>query len=324
MQQEIRIGVIALTDSAPFVVAQKTGFFEAENLTVELVKQASWATLRDKLAYGEIDAAHMLSPMAIALQLGLGGSPKKDVLAPLVGNAITVSKALAALISGLVEGETLGSALRAAKSRGERVMVFGTVFPFSMHTLQLRRWLRLNDVDPDQDVRFEVVPPIRMVGSLQAGLIDAFCVGEPYNSLAVNEGLGTIVATSNGLWPKAPEKVLGCTRAWAQENPEAMTGLTNALRRACLWLEGGMENRSKAAAWLSTSDHVNLPGSVLEMALLATIKGGTDPFIQFDGAELTEDQRPMFESLVVETHALTSFRPLDAIQFASGLKPFGF
>ncbi|WP_298540421.1 CmpA/NrtA family ABC transporter substrate-binding protein, partial [uncultured Limnobacter sp.] len=240
------------------------------------------------------------------------------------GNAITVSKALAALISGLVEGETLGSALRAAKSRGERVMVFGTVFPFSMHTLQLRRWLRLNDVDPDQDVRFEVVPPIRMVGSLQAGLIDAFCVGEPYNSLAVNEGLGTIVATSNGLWPKAPEKVLGCTRAWAQENPEAMTGLTNALRRACLWLEGGMENRSKAAAWLSTSDHVNLPGSVLEMALLATIKGGTDPFIQFDGAELTEDQRPMFESLVVETHALTSSRPLDAIQFASGLKPFGF
>ena len=328
MQQEIRIGVIALTDSAPFVVAQKTGFFEAENLRVELVKQASWATLRDKLAYGEIDAAHMLSPMAIALQLGLGGSPKKDVLAPLVlnrsGNAITVSKALAALISGLVEGETLGSALRAAKSRGERVMVFGTVFPFSMHTLQLRRWLRLNDVDPDQDVRFEVVPPIRMVGSLQAGLIDAFCVGEPYNSLAVNEGLGTIVATSNGLWPKAPEKVLGCTLSWATENPLALSGLCKALRRACIWLESGVDNRSKAADWLSTSDHVNLPGSVLEMALLATIKDGTDPFIQFDGAELTEEQRPMFESLVVETHALTSSRSLDSTQFAIGLKPFGF
>jgi len=328
MQQEIRIGVIALTDSAPFVVAQKMGFFETESLSVELVRQASWATLRDKLAYGEIDAAHMLSPMAIALQLGLGGSPKKDVLAPLVlnrsGNAITVSKPLAALISGLVEGETLGSKLRAAKSRGERGLVFGTVFPFSMHTLQLRRWLRSNDVDPDQDVRFEVVPPVRMVASLQAGLIDAFCVGEPYNSLAVNEGLGTIVATSNSLWPKAPEKVLGCTRAWATDNPVALRGLIKALRHACNWLEGGVENRVKAAAWLSTSDHVNLPGSVLEMALLATIKGGTDPFIQFDGAELTGDQRPLFESLVVETHALTSSSPLDATQFESGLKPFGF
>ena len=328
MQQEIRIGVIALTDSAPFVVAEEMGFFEAEGLCVKLVKQASWATLRDKLAYGEIDAAHMLSPMAIALQLGLGGSPRKDVLAPLVlnrsGNAITVSKSLATLISGLGAGETLGSTLRAAKSRGERAMVFGTVFPFSMHTLQLRRWLRLNDVDPDQDVRFEVVPPIRMVESLQAGLIDAFCVGEPYNSLAVNEGLGAIVATSNSLWPKAPEKVLGCTRSWATENPLALSGLCRALQHACLWLEGGVENRSMAAAWLSTSDHVNLPGSVLEMALLATIKGGTDPFIQFDGAELTEDQRTMFESLVVETHALTSSRPMDTEQFESGLTPFGF
>ena len=328
MQQEIRIGVIALTDSAPFVVAQKMGFFEAEHLSVDLVRQPSWATLRDKLAYGEIEAAHMLSPMAIALQLGLGGSPKKDVLAPLVlnrsGNAITVSKPLAALIAGLVEGETLGSKLRAAKSREERSMVFGTVFPFSMHTLQLRRWLRSNDVDPDQDVRFEVVPPVRMVASLQAGLIDAFCVGEPYNSLAVNEGLGTIVATSNSLWPKAPEKVLGCTRAWASENPVALSGLIKALRHACNWLEGGVENRSKAAGWLSTSDYVNLPGSVLEMALLATIKGGADPFVQFDGAELTEDQRPMFESLVVETLALTNARPSDAIQFDSGLRPFGF
>lgn len=328
MQQEIRIGVIALTDSAPFVVAQKMGFFEAEGLSVELVKQPSWATLRDKLAFGEIDAAHMLSPMAIALQLGLGGSPKKEVLSPLVlnrsGNAITVSKPLAELIAGLAEGETLGSKFRAAKSRGERAMVFGTVFPFSMHTLQLRRWLRLNDVNPDKDVRFEVVPPVRMVASLQAGLIDAFCVGEPYNSLAVNEGLGTIVATSNSLWPKAPEKVLGCTRAWAAENPRAFSGLCAALQRACTWLEGGVENRSKAAAWLSTSDHVNLPGSVLEMALLATINGGTDPFIQFDGAALTEDQRPMFESLVVETHALTSEFPLDGTRFASGLRPFGY
>ena len=337
MQQDIRIGVIALTDSAPFVVAQHMDFFQAENLSVRLVKQPSWATLRDKLAFGEIDAAQMLSPMAIALQLGLGGSPRKDVLAPVVlnrgGNAITVNKQLAGVLASLVQGQTLGSVLRAGKSRDERTMVFGTVFPFSMHTLQLRRWLRLNDVDPDHDVRFEVVPPIRMVGALQAGLIDAFCVGEPYNSLAVNQGLGTIVATSNSLWPNAPEKVLGCTRSWAESNPAALAGLVSALRKACLWLEGGLENRRQAAAWLSNSDHVNLPQDVLEMALLESVKGlvgdavnlkGSDPFIHFDGLALTQDQRPLFESLVVETHALTTEKPLEKAQFANGLLPFAY
>ena len=326
--QEIKIGVLALTDSAPFIVAQNKGFFEAENIVVRLLKQPSWATLRDKLAYGEIDAAHMLSPMAIALQLGLGGSPKKEILAPLVlnrgGNAVTVSTQLSDLLAGLAEGQTLGSVLRADKLHGERAMVFGTVFPYSMHTLQLRRWLRANDVDPDQDVRFEVVPPVRMVTSLKAGLIDAFCVGEPYNSLAVNEGLGSIVATSNSLWPNAPEKVLGCTRAWAQSNPDAINGLTTALRKACEWLEGGSENRQQAAAWLSNADYVNVPGALLEMALLASDKGHAAPFVQFDGAALSDGQRPLFESLVVETQALTAGPKLDEKQFASALAPFGF
>lgn len=337
MQHEIRMGVIALTDSAPFVVAQHMGFFEAENLSVHLLKQPSWATLRDKLAYGEIDAAHMLSPMAIALQLGLGGSPRKEVVAPVVlnrgGNAITVSKPLAGVLAGLGQGETLGSVLRAGKLRGERPMVFGTVFPFSMHTLQLRRWLRANDVDPDHDVRFEVVPPVRMVGSLQAGLIDAFCVGEPYNSLAVKEGLGEIVASSNSLWSNAPEKVLGCTQAWAIEHPEAFAGLKSSLQKACLWLEGGMENRRQAAAWLSKADHVNLPQILLEMALLESVRSlvgvtvslsDSEPFIHFDGMQVSSGQRALFESLVVETHALAAGRALDNEQLARGLLPFGF
>lgn len=327
MAQEIRIGVIALTDSAPFVVAQHCDFFEQESLAVTLIKQPSWATLRDKLAFGEIDAAHMLSPMAIALQLGLGGSPRKDVLAPLVlnrgGNAVTVSQQLAELLNNLSQGETLGSVLRAGKARGERTLVFGTVYPFSMHTLQLRRWLRSQDVNPDHDVRFDIVPPVRMVASLQSGLIDAFCVGEPYNSLAVQQGLGSIVATSNGLWPNAPEKVLGCTADWASKNPAVLNGLIRALGKACAWLESGVENRRQAAAWLSMSDHVNVDKALLEMALLARAEGAFNPYVQFDGHELGADQHSVFESLVVETHALTSDRPLTADQIASGLSVFG-
>ena len=239
------------------------------------------------------------------------------------GNAVTVSQQLAELLNNLSQGETLGSVLRAGKARGERTLVFGTVYPFSMHTLQLRRWLRSQDVNPDHDVRFDIVPPVRMVASLQSGLIDAFCVGEPYNSLAVQQGLGSIVATSNGLWPNAPEKVLGCTADWASKNPAVLNGLIRALGKACAWLESGVENRRQAAAWLSMSDHVNVDKALLEMALLARAEGAFNPYVQFDGHELGADQHSVFESLVVETHALTSDRPLTADQIASGLSVFG-
>jgi len=333
----IKVGVIALTDSAPFVVAHHLGLFSQAGVDVELLRQPSWATLRDKLIYGELDAAHMLSPMAIAVQLGLGGSPKKDMLAPLVlnrgGNAITVATPLAEKLAGLATGETLGSYLRAARSKGEPLLVFGTVFPFSMHTLQLRRWLRLNDVDPDSDVRFEVVPPVRMVAALKAGQIDGFCVGEPYNSVALNDGLGRIVATSNSLWPNAPEKVLGCSLSWAQANPVALTALTGSLGQACAWLEGGMDNRKLAAEWLSESAHDNLPRHLLELALLESVKtlvttplssSSETPFIRFDGVPVQPSQQPVFDSLVAETLALTVPVNVEPADLKRGVMPFGF
>jgi two-component system, oxyanion-binding sensor len=327
-KHEVRIGVVALTDSAPFVVAEQLGFFQAQNLAVRLMRQPSWATLRDKLAYGEIDAAHMLVPMAIALQAGLGGSPRKDILAPLVlnhgGNAVTVGEFLRSLIQNLPVGQTLGAALRSQRADREDVPVFGTVFPFSMHTLQLRRWLVLNDIDPLHDVRIEVVPPVRMATALKAGRLDAFCVGEPYNTLAVNRGLGTIVATGHELWPDAPEKVLGCTRTWAQANPQAFNGLIQALLQACQWLEASTENRRQAAAWLSAEDYINLPQPVLEKALLAMAEDNTGPFIQFSGCLAESIARPLFESLASETHGLVNSALPTADELAHSLIPFGF
>lgn len=327
-QQEIRVGVIALTDSAPFVVAQHLGFFQAQSLEVKLLRQPSWATLRDKLAYGEIDAAHMLAPMAIALQAGLGGSPRKDIVAPLVlsqgGNAITVNSHFSQLIENLPAGTRLGAALRAERARDGRVPVFGTVFPFSMHTLQLRRWLVLNDIDPLEDVRIEVVPPVRMAASLKNGLIDAFCVGEPYNTLAVSQGLGRIVATGQALWPMAPEKVLGCTQAWALAHPEAIQGLALALSQACAWLETSASNRQQAAAWLSASDYVNLPQAVLEKALLAMAEDSVGPFIQFIGQPVSEASLATLQALAMETHYLISNTPPSAQALAHSLKPFDF
>lgn len=323
MSQEIRIGVLALTDSAPFVAAQHMGYFSDCGLNVQLVRQPSWSTLRDKLVYGEIDAAHMLAPMAIAVQLGLGGSPRKAMHVPLVlnrgGNAITVSNDLAARLDSLPVEQTLGSSLRAARARGERTLVLATVFRFSMHTLQLRRWLRANDIDPDTDVRVEVLPPARMVNALRSGVVDGFCVGEPYSSFAVNEQLGRMVATSASLWPNAPEKVLGCTQAWALQNPGALAGLTGALSKACQWLEGGQANRQQAAHWLSLADHVNLPEAVLQQALLGTVGG--QALIRFDGSALDVAQRALLEPVLAETLALSE-GALDPFMLDEAAQPF--
>ncbi|HEX4856337.1 MAG TPA: ABC transporter substrate-binding protein, partial [Limnobacter sp.] len=188
----------------------------------------------------------------------------------------------------------------------------------------LRRWLAANEIDVSQDARIEVVPPVRMVQALKAGRIDAFCVGEPYNTQAVEQGLGAIVATGQDLWPHAPEKVLGCTSAWAESNPQALQGFVRAVGLACQWLQGGLENRRQAAAWLSASDHVNLPPALLEKALLAQAENDQGPFIQFDGKPADHGQLNLFQALALETHGLVSNQPPTAEELLCSLKPFGF
>lgn len=297
MLQELNIGVLALTDSAPFVVAQKAGFFEQAGLMVHLEHQPSWSTLRDKLIFGQLDAAQMLSPMPVAIDLGLNGTPRKAMRAPLVvsrgGNSVVVSQAVQELMQALPEGGTLGAGLRAEIAKGKAKRVIGTVFPYSMHTLQLRRWLRSQDVDPDQDVRFHVVPPARMVAALRDQTIDLFCVGEPWGSAAQEEGLGSIVATSQTLWPYAPEKVLGFTADWVQANSELAKKLVDAVRLGCEWLQAGIAQREQAADWLSAMEYVNVPSELIKKALVGvnqTAQSETAPFLDFD-AKSSDSER---------------------------------
>lgn len=217
---DISIGYLPLTDSATLIAAAEFGFAETEGLRLNLQREVSWATLRDRLAVGHIDAAHMLAPLAIATSLGMG-QLRRELKVVFVlnvnGNALTVSPALAREIAAVREGaldhaqasaQALGALVVARKASGARQLTFASTFPFSSHTFLLRKFLALGGVDPDRDVEIVVVPPPYMVDCVDKGLIDGFCVGSPWNSLAVDQGKGVILALGSEIVPEAVEKVL--------------------------------------------------------------------------------------------------------------------
>ncbi|MBL8270522.1 CmpA/NrtA family ABC transporter substrate-binding protein, partial [Steroidobacter sp.] len=191
------VGFIPLMDCAPLAVAVEKGFAAEEGLDLRLVRETSWANIRDRVVVGHFDAAHMLGPMAIASTLGVGHL-KVPMAAPLSlglgGNAITVSLRVWELM--MAEGATLsahpralGEALRKVVQARERAQkppfTFAMVYPFSAHNYELRYWLAASGIDPDRDVRLIVIPPPLLVDAMREGQIDGFCVGEPWNSLAV-------------------------------------------------------------------------------------------------------------------------------------------
>jgi two-component system, oxyanion-binding sensor len=244
MTKKLRIGFIPLVDATVLLVAVDQGFAAAEGLTVELVREVSWSNVRDKLNIGLFDAAHLLSPVAIASSLGIG-----HVRVPLVvpfnlginGNAITVSPRLFAMLSNAADGDlsdpkvsarALARVMGERKARGFEPLTFGMTFPFSNHNYQLRYWMAAGGVDPDEDVRLVVLPPPYMVESLASGHVDAFCVGAPWNSVAVDLGIGNILHFGCEIMTRASEKALALRESWADENPDALVALVRAMVRA--------------------------------------------------------------------------------------------
>ena len=178
--------------------------------SIELMREVSWSNVRDKLNIGLFDAAHLLSPMAIASSLGIG-HVRIPLIAPfnlgLNGNAITVSPRLHAAMAKLAEGDLADPAVsakalmrvvEARKAGGAEPLTFGMTFPFSNHNYQLRFWMAAGGIDPDEDVRLVALPPPYMVESLASGHVDGFCVGAPWNSVAVEAGLGHLGAHATG------------------------------------------------------------------------------------------------------------------------------
>ncbi|MEM1232344.1 MAG: CmpA/NrtA family ABC transporter substrate-binding protein [Pseudomonadota bacterium] len=264
-QPELQLGYLRLTDSAPALIARALGFFSSAGLSVTLRQEVSWANLRDKLTVGELQAANLLVPLPALVRLGASGI-RTPLLTGLIlsanGNAITVRPPLAQPADDLREPY-------GALSAAQRPLTFATVHHFSTHMVLLRRWLRGAGLDPDRDVRTLIIPPSQMVDALAAGLIDGFCAGEPWNSLAAQQGVGTIAAYGQDIWPNAPEKALCVREDWHEAHPETHLRLRQALMRACRWLQDP-GNRHEAVHLLAGTEALNLPEAVLAPALLAT------------------------------------------------------
>jgi nitrate/nitrite transport system substrate-binding protein len=266
----VTLGIVPLTDCAPIVIAQEKGFFEREGIDVLISREASWATIRDKVTFGILDGAQMLAPMPIAATLGASGFEKPMITAMslgLNGNAITVSNELyarmaeadpAAMLHRPVSAAGLGKVI----ARGGEPLTFATVFPFSSHHYQLRYWMAAAGINPDRDLRLIIIPPSQMVQTLQEGAIDGYCVGEPWNELAVRLGAGRRLISCYDIWNNAPEKVLGVTRDWAMKYPGTHSAMLRALLRAGQWLdEPG--NRAEAVAIITQPQYVSVPPEVM-------------------------------------------------------------
>lgn len=280
MVETVKIGFVPLIDCALPVVAHEMGFAGQEGLALDLEREASWSAVRDKLAYGLLDAAHLLAPLSLGMTLGLGGAPAVPVVAPMAlglgGNAITVSTALYQRMAEAdpdamagprgQSARALKTVIEADRAAGRPPLSFASVFPFASHTYELRYWLAAAGIDPDRDVNLGIVAPARMGESLSMGWIDGYCVGEPWNLRAVQRGIGVVVATKADIWPNCPEKVLGLRAAWAAERPETTAALVRALVRAAQWADAA-ENRPALAEMLSDTRYVGVSPDVLGPAL---------------------------------------------------------
>lgn len=274
---ELRIGFIPLTDSAPLIVAKELGFFEKFDLNVKLIKEVSWSNIRDKLIFGEFEAAHMLAPLLISSTYGIGSVKKSLVTAysfGLNGNAVSVSNELYADLLAIepevilkVESaaDILKQVIESRKKAGKEKLRFAVVFPFSMHNYLLRHWFATAGIIVGDDVEILVVPPSSVVKALDEGLIDGYCVGEPWNTHAVNRQVGVTLITGYEIWNNAPEKVLGVRASWAQENVGVHKRLIKALYMASQWIDEGT-NYSELVRYLSMDEYVGAPEASIRNA----------------------------------------------------------
>ena len=259
-KSELNIGYIPLLDCIPVVAAKELGFFEEAGLSVTLSRESSWASIRDKVQYGLLDAAPMPAGIVLASAMRLGASqPMVTAMGlGLNGNAITVSKTLWEAINPsniALNSEQAALALKSYLEGFEGTLNVASVHTYSTHHFLLREWLQHFDIDPQGKLKLIVVPPPQMVDAMQRGVIDIFCVGEPWNSLAQAKGVGHKLLSGHQIWENAPDKVLGVTKAWSESNPATHQRLIAALLKACSWLDNET-NKLSGFALLLNNDYI--------------------------------------------------------------------
>jgi nitrate/nitrite transport system substrate-binding protein len=297
---QLTLGFIKLTDMVPLAIAYEKGYFEDEGLFVTLEPQANWKVLLDRVIDGELDGAHMLAGQPIAATIGFG--TKADVITAfsmdLNGNATTVSNEVWALMQPHLKKDAQGkpahpipaTALKPVverfKSQGKPFKM-AMVFPVSTHNFELRYWLAAGGLHPgfysasdvtgqiDADVQLSVTPPPQMPATLEAGTINGYSVGEPWNQQAIVRSVGVPVVTDYEIWKNNPEKVFGVTKAWADKHPNTHLALVKALIRAAMWLDADNgANRKEAAEIISRPQYVGADYQVIANSMTGTFEYG--------------------------------------------------
>ena len=268
----VNLGFMALTDAASLIVAATQGFAQPYGLTLNLQRQSSWSSVRDKLVEGELDAAHGLYGLIYAVHLGIGGSARKDmaVLMGLAQNGQSISLSNELKAAGVTDPDALGKCVRQSGAK----LTLAQTFPTGTHALWLYYWLAAHGVHPLKDVRTVVVPPSQMVAHLRARRIDGFCAGEPWGAQAIEEDMGFTIATSQSIWADHPEKVLGCTREFVDQYPNTARALVMAILEASRFIDESQENRRSTAQLIAGSDYVNAPVASIESRFLGQYEDG--------------------------------------------------
>jgi two-component system, oxyanion-binding sensor len=270
----VDVGFVPLVDAAPLVVAREIGFAAEEGIDLILHREGSWATQRDRLAWGQFKAAHMLAPMAVALSAGLGGLTfPVDALCVLSvnGSMIGVRPDLADRMGAadldFLDARSMG--LRLAKAvRGP--LRFGIPYPFSMHALLVSYWLENLGGEKPPEFQLVVVPPPLMADAIAQGDIDAFCVGEPYGTVALERGAADLILPTAAIWRFAPEKVLAVNRHWLDEDRDTAGALLRAVWRASQWI-AKPENAGTTTELLALEPYLNVPPDILERVIRGRI-----------------------------------------------------
>ena len=262
---DVKLGIIALTDCSSIILAHEKGLFKKFGINSTVSKGASWAAIRDSLTNGDIQATHMLLGMPIASSMGLGGAPKKPMVAPFIlnrnGQAITLANSLKGKVAD--DPKALKPLVDAAKATGAP-MTFAMTFPPGTHAMWMRYYLAAGGINPGDaagagaDVSLITVPPPQMVANMKVGKMDGFCVGEPWNAKTIAEDIGFTSITTQAIWKDHPEKVCAFTEEFTAKNPKTVKAVLKALHEASVWLDK-MENREEQANIVSAATYINCP-----------------------------------------------------------------
>ena len=270
-KKEVKIGFIPLTDCASIVMASVLGIDKKYGVTIVPSKEASWASIRDKVMTGENDFTHMLLGQAYGVHMGAGGA-KKDMAVLMTlnhnGQAITLSKKLAE--KGAIDGPSLAKLMATDK----REYTFAQTFPTGTHAMWLYYWLAANGINPIKDAKVITVPPPQMVANMRVGNMDGYCVGEPWNHRAIADGIGITAATSQDIWKDHPEKALGTQLDFVKKHPNTCRAVTAAIIEAGKWIDASLTNKNKMAEIVAERAYVNTSVDVINQRILGRYQNG--------------------------------------------------